>query len=57
VGALAVAPGGATAYSGSQDKTIRVWNLVDGKLLRTLIQPAPVLAAPGTSKKVIVPRS
>ena len=34
--ALAVAPDGATAYSGGQDKTIRVWNLVEGKLLRTL---------------------
>jgi len=40
--ALAVAADGVTAYSGSQDKTIRVWNLVDGKLLRTLIQPAAV---------------
>ena len=41
---LAVAPDGTTAYSGGQDKTIRVWNLSDGKLLRTLIQPAPVTA-------------
>ncbi len=44
VAALAVAPDGTTAYSGSDDKTIRVWSLPDGKLLRTLIQPAPVRA-------------
>ena len=32
---LAVAPDGVTAYSGGQDKTIRVWNLAEGKLLRS----------------------
>ena len=41
---LVVAPDGLTAYSGGQDKTIRVWNLADGKLLRTLIGPVPVTA-------------
>jgi WD40 repeat protein len=41
---LTVAPDGLTAYSGGQDKTIRVWNLADGKLLRTLIGPVPVTA-------------
>ena len=41
---LAIAPDRTTAYSGGQDKTIRVWNLSEGKLLRTLIQPAPVTA-------------
>ena len=35
---LAIAADGVTAYSGGQDKTIRVWNLADGKLLRTLLQ-------------------
>jgi len=44
VHALAVALDGATAYSGGQDQTIRVWNLVEGKLLRTLNQPAPISA-------------
>jgi WD40 repeat protein len=34
-----LAPDGATAYSGGQDKTIRVWNLNEGKLLRTLMGP------------------
>ena len=33
-----------TAYSGGQDKTIRVWSLAEGKLLRTLIGPVPVTA-------------
>ena len=41
---LAVAPDGLTAYSGGQDKTIRVWNLGEGKLLRTLNGPMPVTA-------------
>ncbi len=41
---MALAPDGGTAYSGGQDKTIRVWNLAEGKLLRTLIRPVPVTA-------------
>ena len=41
---LAVAPDGLTAYSGGQDKTIRVWNLAEGKVLRTLNGPTPVTA-------------
>jgi WD40 repeat protein len=44
VQALSVAPDGVTAYSGGDDKTIRVWNLAVGKLLRTFIQPAAVTA-------------
>lgn len=40
--AVAVTSDGTTAYSGGQDKTIRVWNLADGKLLRTMTQPAPI---------------
>ncbi len=40
--ALAIAPDGLTAYSGGQDKTIRVWNLAEGRLLRTLSGPTPV---------------
>jgi WD40 repeat protein len=44
VTAFVVAADGATGYSGSDDKSIRVWNLSDGKLLRTLLQPAPVRA-------------
>ena len=41
---MAVAPDGLTAYSGGQDKTIRVWNLAEGKLVRTLIGPVAVTA-------------
>ena len=41
---LSVSPDGATAYSGGQDKTIRVWNLSEGKLLRTLSGHGPVTA-------------
>jgi WD40 repeat protein len=32
----------AIVYSGGQDKTIRAWNLREGKLLRTLLAPMPV---------------
>jgi WD40 repeat protein len=41
---MAIAPDGVTAYSGGQDKTIRAWNLADGKLLRSLAGPGPVTA-------------
>ena len=41
---LCVAPDGLTAFSGGQDRSIRVWNLADGKLLRTLIGPVAVTA-------------
>jgi WD40 repeat protein len=41
---LAVAADGVTAYSGGQDKTIRLWNLAEGKLMRTLMGPLPVTA-------------
>jgi WD40 repeat protein len=55
IGALAVTGRGDTLYSGSQDKTIRVWNLTDGKLLRSLVQPAPVAAlAIGPDGKTLI---
>ncbi len=41
---LALASDGVTAYSGGEDKTIRVWNLAEGKLLRTISQPVSVTA-------------
>ncbi len=41
---LTIASPGLTAYSGGQDKTIRVWSLAEGELLRTLIGPVPVTA-------------
>ena len=41
---MAITPDGVTAYSGGQDKTIRAWNLADGKLLRSFAGPAPVTA-------------
>ncbi len=50
---LAVAPDRLSAYSGGQDKTIRVWNLAEGKMLRTLSGTTPVtalaIAAGGTT--------
>jgi WD40 repeat protein len=55
VGAVAVAHQRDVCYSGSQDKTIRVWNLADGKLRKTWNQPAPVTAvAIGPDDKTIV---
>jgi hypothetical protein len=33
---VAIAPDGKTIVSGSLDGTIKIWNLVDGKLVRTL---------------------
>jgi len=44
VKALAVAPDGKTAYSASPDKSIRVWNLAEGKGVRQMTAPAPVNA-------------
>jgi WD40 repeat protein len=36
VNSVAISPDGQTLVSGSMDKTIKVWRLSDGKLLRTL---------------------
>ena len=45
VRAVAVTKDGAKIVSGSADKTYKVWNLADGKLLLTSpAQPAPILA-------------
>ena len=37
---VAVDAGGRVAATGSDDKTVRVWSLADGKLLRTIRIPA-----------------
>ena len=42
--ALAASPDGKTAISGGQDKTIRSWNLADGKPEWSATQPAPITA-------------
>lgn len=44
VTSIAVSSDGNTAYSGSRDGTIRVWNLADGKQIRQWSHPGPVLA-------------
>jgi WD40 repeat protein len=36
VTALAIAPDGKTLVSGSEDRSLKVWNLETGQLLRTL---------------------
>src|SRR6266446_1775173 len=38
--AVGVDAAGQIAVSGSDDKTVRVWSLTDGKLLRTIRMPA-----------------
>ena len=37
---IAVDAAGQIAVSGSDDKTVRVWSLTEGKLLRTIRMPA-----------------
>src|SRR5262249_59113240 len=38
--AVAVDAAGRLAVTGSDDKTVRVWSLTDGKLLQTIRMPA-----------------
>src|SRR5229473_4674270 len=40
IGDIGVDAAGQIAVSGSDDKTVRVWSLTDGKLLRTIRMPA-----------------
>jgi hypothetical protein len=40
VHSVGVDAAGRLAVSGSQDRTVRVWSLADGKLLRTIRIPA-----------------
>ena len=46
--AVAVDAAGRLAVTGSDDKTVRVWSLTDGKLLRTIRMPA----GPGNIGKI-----
>ena len=49
INSVAVDTTGRLAVTGSDDKTIRVWSLVDGKLLQTIRMPA----GPGNIGKII----
>lgn len=44
VSALAFSPDGKTLASGSHDKTIKLWSVPDGKLLKTLKEHASVVS-------------
>ena len=37
---VSVDAAGCTAVTGSEDKTVRLWSLADGKLLQTIRMPA-----------------
>ena len=39
IGSLAVDAGGQFAVTGSDDRTVRIWSVADGKLLRTIWIP------------------
>ena len=45
---VAVDAAGCLAVTGSDDKTVRMWSLADGKLLRTIRMPA----GPGNIGKI-----
>ena len=40
INCVAVDAAGRLAVTGSDDKTVRVWSIVDGKLKRTIRMPA-----------------
>ena len=48
INSVAVDAAGRLAVTGSDDKTVRVWSLADGKLLRTIRMPA----GPGNVGKI-----
>ena len=48
--ALAISPDSKTVASGSWDGEVRLWNLADGKLLRTIIA-APGYKPAGSSRR------
>ena len=48
INSVAVDAAGRLAVTGSDDKTVRVWSLADGKLLRTIRMPA----GPGNIGKI-----
>ncbi|HEX6011759.1 MAG TPA: hypothetical protein VFY87_08160 [Geminicoccaceae bacterium] len=54
VNAAAVTPGGRHAVSGGQDRALKVWDLVSGQKLATLVADHPVQKVAVASDRLFV---
>jgi WD40 repeat protein len=51
---LAISPDGKLVVSGSSDRSIKLWNMADAKVVRELVQPTPVPGG-GTTATALYP--